>query len=317
MEHAPLRPVPSRAAGPIDPAAAARELAAALPGLSSVEAGALALVALGNRPRADAAVALGIDEAALAGALANARKELRRTVTTLPGSGWCERAERLISDRLDGPLTGTDAARLDAHLRNCPRCVEHERRLVQATDAWVATLAPRPTPAPPPAGPAEPPAVVPPEPLTEVPSRPPVEEPETDAPAPPQPPPDEQPPVETPPAEAGTPLAEVPPVEEPPVEEPPAEEPPVEAPPIEDPVEEPPVEEPPVVEAPVEEPPGAGPPVDASAAHIAAAAEVLVAVRTRRQVAAAITWNALIILAVLLAVVTIGFTVAGILGAEL
>ena len=53
----------------------------------------------------------------------------------LPGSGWCERAERLISDRLDGALDTRDEARLDVHLRNCPRCVEHERRLVQATDA--------------------------------------------------------------------------------------------------------------------------------------------------------------------------------------
>ena len=46
-----------------------------------------------------------------------------------------------------------DARRLDVHLRNCPRCVEHERRLVQATDALlagVAPLAPRPGPALPP-----------------------------------------------------------------------------------------------------------------------------------------------------------------------
>ena len=309
MEHAPLRPVPSRAAGPIDPAAAARELAAALPDLSQVEAGALAMVALGHKPRADAAIALGIEEAALADVLAVARKELRRTVTTLPGSGWCERAERLISDRLDGPLTDTDAGRLDAHLRNCPRCVEHERRLVQATDAWVTTLAPRPTPAPAPPAPAEP--------LTEVPSQPPAEEPTTDEPAPPQPPPGEQPPQEVPPSDepSGETPTEIPPVEEtipPSGETPPTEVPPVEEPPVEEPVEEPPVEEPPVE----------GPPVDLPAAgvrpaDVAAAAEVLVAARTRRQVAAALTWNALVILAVLLALVTIGFTVAGILGAEL
>ena len=299
MEHAPLRPVPSRAAGPIEPATAARELAAALPGLSPVEAGALALVALGAHPRADAAIALDIGELELAEVLATARKELRRSVATLPGSGWCERAERLISDRLDGPLADTDARRLDAHLRNCTRCVEHERRLVQVTDAWVASLAPRTAPVPAPPGPAEP--------LTEVPSQPPAEEPKTGEPAPPQPPPGEQPPVETPPVD------EAPPVEEPPVEEPPVEEPPV---------EEPPVEEPPMEEPPAEEPPGDAPPAARAAAgpapaDVAAAAEVLVAVRTRRQVAAALTWNALIILAVLLAVVTIGFTVAGILGAGL
>jgi hypothetical protein len=303
MEHAPLRPVPSRAAGPIDPAAAARELAGALPDLSEVEARALALVAVAAVPRADAAVALGVDERTLSDTLAAARKELRRTVATLPGSGWCERAERLISDRLDGPLGDTDSRRLDAHLRNCPRCVEHERRLVQATDAWVSTLAPRPPLMQPPPEPAEP--------LTEVPSQPRAEEPTTDEPAPPQPAPGEQPPVEVPPAEgapAGEPAAETPP----PTEVPPAEEPPVEEPPVEEPpVEEPPVEEPPAADAHAAADPRRAP------ANVAAAAEVLVAVRTRRQVAAAITWNALVVLAVLLALVTIGFTIAGILGAEL
>ena len=52
--------------------------------------------------------------------------------------------ERLISDRIDGALAERDEARLDVHLRNCPRCVEHERRLVQATDALVAGVAPVP-----------------------------------------------------------------------------------------------------------------------------------------------------------------------------
>src|SRR5918995_1658949 len=241
MEHAPLRPVPSRAAGPIDPVAAARELAAALPYLSEVEARALALVAMAAMPRADAVEALGVDERTLSDALATGRKELRRTVATLPGSGWCERAERLISHRLHRPRAG------------------------------------KRTPASPP---------------------------------PPQPAPGEQPPVEVPPAEdapAGQASAETPPTEVPPVEEPPVEEPPVE-----EPVEEPPVEEP-----PVEEPPAAAAALPRAPADVAAAAEVLVAVRTRRPVAAAITWNALVVLAVLLALVTIGFTVAGILGAEL
>src|ERR687897_824857 len=251
MEHAPLRPVPSRAAGPIDPVAAARELAAALPYLSEVEARALALVAMAAMPRADAVEALGVDERTLSDALATGRKELRRTVATLPGSGWRERAERLISDRLDGPLGANGSRRLDAHLRNCPRCVEHERRLVQATDTWVSNLAPGPALMQPPPQPAEP--------LTEVPSQPPAEER-----------------------------------------------------PVKEPVEEPPVEEP-----RVEEPPAAAAALPRAPADVAAAAEVLVAVRTRRQVAAAITWNALVVLAVLLALVTIGFTVAGILGAEL
>ena len=51
--------------------------------------------------------------------------------------------------------------------------------------------------------------------------------------------------------------------------------------------------------------------------QIAAAAEVLVAARTRRQIAAAVAWNAMIALAVLLTLATIAVTVAGILGAQL
>jgi anti-sigma factor RsiW len=90
-------------------------------------------------PRGHVALRLGRDEAELSEALARARKELRRTVASLGGSGWCERSERMISDRIDGALADGDVRRLDVHLRNCPRCVEHERRLVQATDALVAS----------------------------------------------------------------------------------------------------------------------------------------------------------------------------------
>jgi DNA-directed RNA polymerase specialized sigma24 family protein len=96
MEHAPLRPVPSRRTGPLDPATATREVAAALPALSQVEARALALVALAERPRAEVAGTLGVGEGELGSLLASARKELRRTVSMLGGSGWCERAEGLI-----------------------------------------------------------------------------------------------------------------------------------------------------------------------------------------------------------------------------
>src|SRR5215213_9854733 len=156
MERAPLRPVPARPAGPVDPAAAVREVAAALPALTPLEARAFALVALADRPRAQVAGVLGIPESELGALLAAARKELRQTITALAGSGWCERAEGLISHRLDGAVTERDARRLDVHLRNCPRCVEHERRLVQATDALLAGVAPAPRP---------PPAVAPTEPL--------------------------------------------------------------------------------------------------------------------------------------------------------
>jgi hypothetical protein len=131
-------------------------VATALPGLGERERTALALVALAGTARPAVAERLGIGEAELSASLARARKELRKTVAALPGSGWCERAEGLISDRIDGALADRDEARLDVHLRNCPRCVEHERRLVQATDALVAGAAPAPSapqlvpPSPPP-----------------------------------------------------------------------------------------------------------------------------------------------------------------------
>jgi hypothetical protein len=145
MEHAPLRPVPGRPSGPVSDADAVALVASALPALSEREQVALALVALAAKPRPQVALRLGTDEAALSECLARARKELRRTLAPLPGSGWCERSERLISDRMDGVLAERDRARLDVHLRNCPRCVEHERRLVAATDALVAGVAPAPS----------------------------------------------------------------------------------------------------------------------------------------------------------------------------
>src|SRR5215210_7182639 len=237
MERAPLRPVPARPSGPVDPAAAVREVEAALPALEPLEVRALALVALADRPRMEVAELLGIEEQRLGAALAAARKELRQTLTPLAGSGWCERAEGLISDRLDGVAHEPDERRLDVHLRNCPRCVEHERRLVQATDALLAGIAPaRPRPAPP----------------------------ATDVPL-----------VALPPEDAA-----------------------------------------PEDAAPADAPAAAAPPPP-SPDQIAAAAEVLVTVRTRRQLAAAITWNAMIAIAVILTVASIVLIVAGILGVGL
>src|SRR4051812_24853852 len=119
MEHAPLRPVPSRPSGPVDPATAVSEVASWLPELDERSARALALVLLAERPRADVAASLDVAEDELGRLFAAARKELRQTVVTLGGSGWCERAEGLISDRLDGVLADTDVRRLDVHLRNC------------------------------------------------------------------------------------------------------------------------------------------------------------------------------------------------------
>ena len=142
MEHAPLRPVPARPTGPVDPAA----IAAVLTGSSEASVRALA-GAMAGRPRSELAAENGVDADELGRVLAAARKALRRTVVALPGSGWCERAERLVSDRLDGELGDRGAALLDVHLRNCSRCVEHERRLVQAGDALLSTTAP-PSPRP-------------------------------------------------------------------------------------------------------------------------------------------------------------------------
>jgi Putative zinc-finger len=141
MQPAHLRPVPSRLAAPGEPGPAASHVAASLPGVSEGHARALSLMALAGRTREEAAAETGASPEELSASLAAARKALRRTLGPLSGSGWCERAERLISDRLDGELGDRDAARLDVHLRNCPRCVEHERKLVQATDALVASFA--------------------------------------------------------------------------------------------------------------------------------------------------------------------------------
>jgi hypothetical protein len=183
---------------------------------------------------------------------------------TLPGSGWCERAEELISNRLDEPLADRDARRLDVHLRNCARCVEHERRLVQATDALVVGLGGRPSPvsgAPAPLVAAPGGAPAPADDSSEDAAAPADDRIEelTSPPGEPGGPPDDRT------EEAAAPLAAVAPTED----------------------------------------------------QIAAAAEVLVAARTRRQIATAVAWNALIALAVLLTLATIALTVAGILGAQL
>ena len=249
MEHAPLRPVPSRPAGPIDPVVAAREVAAALPELGVDEARALALVAIAERPRAEVADSLGIAESELASLLAIGRKELRRTIAVLGGSGWCERAERLISDRMDGALATADAGLLDVHLRNCPRCVEHERRLVQATDALLAGVAPRATRPGPTPGPA---ALLP----------------------------------------VGGDVV-----------------------PEEDPPADPALKT--VPDRPASVPAAADAAASPSSDQVAAAAEVLVAVRTRRQLVGAVTWNAMVAIALILTIASIALIVAGILGAQL
>lgn len=138
MERASLRPVPLRPSGRVEPAEALAHVDAALPDLDEAARHALALVELVGRSRPQLRAETGIAETDLAEALARARKALRRAAFPLPGSGWCERAERLLSDELDGELADPGPRRLAAHLANCDRCVEHERRLWQARDQLVA-----------------------------------------------------------------------------------------------------------------------------------------------------------------------------------
>jgi len=140
MERAALRPVPQRPSAPVDPAHALAHVGATLPGLDEAARQALSLVDLVGRTRPEVCAETGIAEPELADTLARARKALRRAAFPLPGSGWCERAERLLSDELDGALEPPGPRRLAAHLANCERCVEHERRLWQARDQLVISF---------------------------------------------------------------------------------------------------------------------------------------------------------------------------------
>jgi hypothetical protein len=137
VEQATLRPVPLRPVGPVDPSEAFAHVLAALPDLGEDAARALSLIEIAGRTRDNAVHEMAISAEVLAELLYDARKTLRRSVFPLSASGWCERAERLLSDRIDGVLTPPGPARLDVHLRNCERCVDHERKLSQARETLV------------------------------------------------------------------------------------------------------------------------------------------------------------------------------------
>src|SRR5439155_12374865 len=98
---------------------------------------ALALIEIAGHTRDSAIEEMAIPAESLGQLLYVARKALRRSMFPLSASGWCERAEHLLSDRIDGVLRPPGPARLDVHLRNCERCVDHERRLSQAREKLV------------------------------------------------------------------------------------------------------------------------------------------------------------------------------------
>src|SRR4051794_41965189 len=104
MERAPLRPVPSRPPGPVDPAEAMRYVERALPQLDAPAVASLALVQLAGCSREEAAERAGMPLDEAGAALARARKELRRSLVSLPGSGWGERAGGMLSHRPGGEL---------------------------------------------------------------------------------------------------------------------------------------------------------------------------------------------------------------------
>jgi hypothetical protein len=137
VEQATLRPVPLRPVGPVDPSEAVAHVIAALPDLPEEAARALSLIEIAGRTRDKAVDEMQISAEVLAELLYDARKALRRSIFPLSASGWCERAERLLSDRIDGVLIPPGPARLDVHLRNCERCVDHERKLSQAREQLV------------------------------------------------------------------------------------------------------------------------------------------------------------------------------------
>src|SRR5439155_10619687 len=139
----------------MDPArsAAARDRAErvvfdALPELDAVPRRALALAVLAEVPRAGIASEIGLAGTELSAALARARKALRRTRAELGSGGRCERAERALSDRLDGALAPLEERFLDAHLARCARCRMHEGELAAALEELRAGFAaPAETPA--------------------------------------------------------------------------------------------------------------------------------------------------------------------------
>lgn len=132
---------------------AERHVFALLPELGAVERRVLALLELTDAGRAAAAADTGLDDTALRFAAKRARKDLRRGSAPLAAGARCERAELLLSDRLDAPLARQERKWLEIHQARCPRCAEHATLLATARDELRASFVaePPPAPAPPPA----------------------------------------------------------------------------------------------------------------------------------------------------------------------
>src|SRR4051812_33489846 len=80
---------------------AERHVFETLADLPAVDRRVLALLELAGADRAAAARETGLDDEAVRLAAARARKALRRSLAPLAGGARCERAEVLVSDRLD------------------------------------------------------------------------------------------------------------------------------------------------------------------------------------------------------------------------
>src|SRR3954462_9713489 len=80
VEPAPLRPVPLRPVGPVEPAEALAHVLDALPDLSEDGARALSLIEIAGRTRNNALEEMDVSAEVLAELLYHARKALRRSV---------------------------------------------------------------------------------------------------------------------------------------------------------------------------------------------------------------------------------------------
>ena len=137
---------------------AERHVFETVPELPATERRVLALLELAGADRAAVAADTGLAAGELRPAAARARKALRRTRAPLGSGARCERAEQLISERLDGvALQRPERKWLEVHLARCPRCIEHAAALDEARAALRASFAEAPRaaerPAPPPANP--------------------------------------------------------------------------------------------------------------------------------------------------------------------